>query len=175
MDGNRLRALGLALVAVAAITALAIFGLRSEHSPAQGTKAPELPRERLVGGPVSIPSLVAAGHGRPSLVLFWASWCGPCIREAPAIERFSQTSEGRGRIVGVDWSDALSGARSFISRYHWSFPNVRDGEGTVGSSYRLAGLPTTFVLDATGHIHGTLRGPQTQAALSGALAAAEGR
>jgi len=175
MDPRRLRALGLTLLAIAVIAALAIFGLRSEHAPAHGRKAPELPAERLVGGPVTIPGLLASAHGRPSLVLFWASWCGPCIREAPAVERFSQASEGRGRIVGVDWSDASSGARSFISRFHWSFPNVRDGEGTVGNAYRLVGLPTTFVLDGSGRIRETLRGPQTQASLSAALAAAEGR
>ena len=168
MKTKRLRLLGLALIAVVAIAALAVFGLRSEKTPAHGTRAPELPRERLLGGPVSIPSLLAAGHGRPSLILFWASWCGPCKKEAPEIA-------GSGRIVGVDWSDSASEARSFIAHYHWSFPNLRDGEGTVGNSYRLTGLPTTFVLDATGHIRATLRGPQTQAALGGALAAAEGR
>src|SRR5487761_2441776 len=100
MDPRRLRALGLTLLAIAVIAALAIFGLRSEHAPAHGRKAPELPAERLVGGPVTIPDLLASAHGRPSLVLFWASWCGPCVREAPAIERFSQAGEGRGRLVG---------------------------------------------------------------------------
>jgi len=174
MKPKRMRVLGLALVAVAAIAALAVFGLRSEPTPARGTKAPELPSERLIGGPVSISSLVASAHGRPSLVLFWASWCGPCKKEAPAIERFSRSSAGAGRIVGVNWSDALAGARSFLAGYHWSFPNVRDGEGTVGNEYKLTGLPTTFVIDAGGRIEATLRGPQTEAALSGALAAAEG-
>jgi cytochrome c biogenesis protein CcmG, thiol:disulfide interchange protein DsbE len=164
----------LALTAVAAVAALAFFGLRSEHGPPGGPKAPELPREPLVGGPVSISSFVAGAHGRPSLVLFWASWCGPCIHEARAVERFSQTSQGVGRIVGVDWSDAVSGARAFISQYHWSFPDVRDAEGTVGNSYRLLGLPTTFVLDGSGRIKRALRGPQTEASLRGALAAAEG-
>ena len=108
------------------------------------------------------------------LVLFWASWCGPCVREAPAIERFSQSSKGSGRIVGVNWSDELSNAQSFVKRYGWSFPNQRDGDGTVGNNYHLTGLPTTFVVDSTGHITATLRGPQTEAALKGALEAAEG-
>jgi thiol-disulfide isomerase/thioredoxin len=174
MDPRQLRKRGLVLLGVLAVAALAVFGLRSERSPAGGRKAPELPRETLVGGPVSMPSLLASAHGRPSLVLFWASWCVPCIEEAPAIERFSNTSQGSGRIVGVNWSDALTGARSFVGRHHWSFPNVRDGDGTVGNNYRLTGLPTTFVVDAKGRITSTLRGPQTEAALKGAMSAAEG-
>ena len=73
-------------------------------------------------------------------------------------------------MVGVDWSDALSGARSFIRRYAWTFPNLRDAEGTVGNEYHLTGLPTTFVLDAHGRIRAVLRGPQDEASLGRALA-----
>jgi len=62
--------------------------------------------------------------------------------------------------VGVDWSDALPEARSFIEHNHWTFPNLRDGEGIVGNAYQLQGLPTTYVLDAKGRIRTTLRGPQ---------------
>ena len=107
------------------------------------------------------------------MVVFWASWCGPCTKEAPALERFAQSSEGRARIVGVDWSDARSGARSFISHYRWTFPNLRDAEGTVGNSYGLANLPTTFVIDARHRILAELRGPQSEGSLERALANAE--
>ena len=137
-------------------------------------KAPELPSETLVGRGLTMPSLLAGSRGRPSLVLFWASWCEPCKQEAPAIERFSQTSAGSGRIVGVNWSDALPSAEAFVKRYRWSFPNQRDGNGAVGNNYRLTGLPTTFVVNSEGRITATLRGPQTEAALRGALEAAEG-
>ena len=75
--------------------------------------------------------------------------------------------------MGVDWSDALSGARAFIRRYSWTFPNVRDAEGTVGNAYRLTGLPTTFVLDAHGRIRAVLRGPQNERSLQTALAGVE--
>jgi cytochrome c biogenesis protein CcmG/thiol:disulfide interchange protein DsbE len=161
------RALGW-ILAVAALAALIIFGLASHRTT--GRPAPALPREHLAGPPVTLKGLLADADGRPTLVVFWASWCGPCAREAPAIERFSRSSDGHGRIVGVDWSDGLSGARSFIRHYAWTFPNLRDSEGTVGNSYHLAVLPTTFVVDARGRIRAVLRGPQDEASLGQALA-----
>jgi cytochrome c biogenesis protein CcmG/thiol:disulfide interchange protein DsbE len=157
-------------VALAAIVAFVVFGLSSSHSTATGRKAPELPREHLAGPAVTLSSVLSSAHGRATLVVFWASWCGPCVHEAPAIERFSRSAEGRGRVVGVDWSDALSGARAFIRDYSWTFPNVRDGEGTVGNDYRMTGLPTTFVLDSSGHIRAALRGPQDASTLAKAMA-----
>lgn len=160
----------LSTIAIAAIAALIVFGLASSKSGADGRKAPALPRERLAGPPVTLEGLLASGRGRPSLITFWASWCGPCAREAAALERFAQSAAGQGRLVGVDWSDALSGARSFITEHRWTFPVLRDAEGTVGNDYRLTVLPTTFVLDATGRIRAVLRGPQTQSTLTQAMA-----
>ncbi len=122
---------------------------------------------------MTLSSLLAGDGGRPALVVFWASWCGPCSQEAPALERFAQSPAGRARIVGVDWSDGLTGARAFVKRYRWSFPNVRDGDGTVGNAYRIAGLPTTVVVNGRGRIASVLRGPQDEASLTRALAAAE--
>ncbi len=160
------------LLAVAAIVALAVFGLAGEHTSRGGRLAPALPRESLVGPSQTLSSMLSADGHRPALVVFWASWCGPCAHEAPAIERFSRSADGRGRVVGVNWSDALSGARTFLRRYAWTFPNARDAEGTVGNAYRITGLPTTFVLDGSGHIRAVLRGPQTEGSLAAALRAA---
>ncbi|HWJ51146.1 MAG TPA: TlpA disulfide reductase family protein [Solirubrobacteraceae bacterium] len=164
--------LGWTLLAAVAIAALAVFGLAGEHTPSGGRLAPALPHESLVGPSQTLASMLSADGHRPALVVFWASWCGPCAHEAPAIERFAQSAEGRGRVVGVNWSDALSGARSFLRRHAWTFPNVRDAEGTVGNAYRITGLPTTFVLDGDGHIRAVLRGPQSERSLEAALRAA---
>jgi thiol-disulfide isomerase/thioredoxin len=169
---TRWRVLGWTLAA-AVVAALAVFGLASEHSSPAGRLAPALPREALSGAPVTLAGMLAGTRGRPALVVFWASWCGPCMREAPALERFAESSTGHGRLVGVDWSDALSGARKFIRRYAWTFPNERDAEGTVGNAYGLPGLPTTFVLDSHGRIRARLVGPQTEASLTRALDAVE--
>jgi cytochrome c biogenesis protein CcmG, thiol:disulfide interchange protein DsbE len=166
------RALGWTLVAVGVLAALIVFGLATDRSSSVGPPAPALPRERLTGPPLTLAGLLAAAAGRPALVVFWASWCQPCATEAPAIERLSRSTIGRGRLVGVDWSDGLAGARSFIRRYSWTFSNLRDSEGTVGNGYHLTGLPTTFVLDGDRRIRSVLRGPQDERSLRRALAGA---
>jgi cytochrome c biogenesis protein CcmG, thiol:disulfide interchange protein DsbE len=156
---------------VAAVAALAIFGLASAGR-SHARLAPALPAERLSGPPVSISSLVATGHGRPAVIAFWASWCGPCIGEAAELERFAQSAAGRGRLVGVDISDDADQARAFIARHHWTFANVRDAESAVGHAYGVIGPPATFIIDRHAHIVATLRGPQTVASLTRAIAAA---
>ena len=170
MSGSRrLRLIGWIVAIGAAIAALLVFGLAGAPSSG-GRLAPALPRELLAGPPATLASLLAGAHGQSVAVVFFASWCEPCMREAPDLERFAVSSPGHGRIVGVDWNDALPGARSFVHRYGWTFPTVRDGEGTVGYRYDLSSLPTTFVVDSSGHIRETIHGPQSQQSLQQALA-----
>jgi thiol-disulfide isomerase/thioredoxin len=175
MNARRMRVLGGGLVVLTALALFAIFGLASPRSPAGGRVAPALPGESLSGPHVTLSSLLSSTHGRPALVVFWASWCTSCAEEAPALERFYQSPDGRGRMVGVDWSDPVTAdARRFLRRYRWTFPVLRDQEGVVGNDYGLgAGLPDTFVLDADGHIQQVLRGPQTVVSLRTALTDAE--
>jgi thiol-disulfide isomerase/thioredoxin len=154
----------------AALAALAVFGPAANRSSPAGRAAPALPRELLAGPPVTIAGLRAAAGGHPALVVFWASWCEPCRSEAPAVERLARSVAGRGRVVGVDWSDADQSAHSFIRKYGWSFSNLRDSGGEAGLAYGLRNLPTTFVVGAGGRIKKTLLGPQTEQSLGRALA-----
>jgi thiol-disulfide isomerase/thioredoxin len=159
-----------ALAAVVLVVAFVVFGLAGSRSQTNGRVAPALPREPLSGTAVTLRSAIAAAGGRAVLVVFWASWCGPCAQEAPADARFAESPAGHGRIVGVNWSDpVLSSAQKFVRRYHWSFPNMRDSEGTVGNDYHLYGLPNTFVIDAHGRIRERLIGQQSIASLEAAL------
>jgi cytochrome c biogenesis protein CcmG, thiol:disulfide interchange protein DsbE len=164
--------MAVAAVVVAAVAVAAVLGLAG-RSGVSDRSAPALPGEALSGPPATLTGLLSSSGGKPVLVVFWASWCGPCSHEAPALERFARSSRGRERIVGVDWSDGRSGARSFVAHYGWTFPNVRDAGGTVGNSYGLTGLPTTFVVDRRRRIVAQLIGPQTEASLARALARAE--
>jgi len=166
-SGKRL----LVWVALAVLVAVALVVGLSGKGASGGRPAPALPRELLAGPPATLATLRATADGHPSLVVFWASWCEPCQHEAPAVERFARSPAGRGRVVGVDWSDEAQSARRFVRKYRWSFSNLRDGEGAVGYAYGLRDLPTTYVIGADGRIEQTLIGPQTEQTLGHALTA----
>jgi hypothetical protein len=68
----------------------------------------------------------------------------------------------------------MSGAKAFIKRFAWTFPNLRDPDETSGQKFGVSGLPTTYAIDASGRIWVALRGPQTEATLAHALAVAAG-
>ncbi len=157
--------------ALAVVVALALLGFAGSGGQT-GHLAPALPVERLSGVPVTVASL----RGRPAFVNFWASWCGPCETEAPSLERFARSLVGRAKLVGVNWEDlSHAGALAFIRRYGWTFPNLRDPDGTVGRRYGITTfLPTTFVLDSAGRLRLTLRGPQTERSLNEALTRVSG-
>ena len=164
----RHRALPFALVGVALVGAFVIAEAATSGGGSGTRLAPALPSEVLVSPPVTL----AALHGRPAVVNFWASWCHPCEREAPELQRFASRPPAGARLVGVDFTDDRGSALAFIRRHRWRFPNTSDGNGTVGRSYGVAGLPTTFVLDPHGHIARTLRGPQTTMTLAAAVRSA---
>jgi cytochrome c biogenesis protein CcmG/thiol:disulfide interchange protein DsbE len=157
----------LTAVLAAALVALAIPALE----PAAGRRlrpAPALPRSALSGPAVTLASL----RGRTVVVNFWASWCGPCAREAPALERFARAPTAGAALVGVDLNDTRSGAARFIRRFALSYPILSAHGGSLAASYGFVGLPTTVVVDPDGRIAATLSGEQTLAALRAAVGAA---
>jgi cytochrome c biogenesis protein CcmG/thiol:disulfide interchange protein DsbE len=157
------------VLAVLAVVGLIVFEVLSASSTSKAAKpAPPLPS--LVLQP---PKVTLAGlRGKPALVNFWASWCDPCKKEAPELERLYRSLHGTARLVGVDYTDQADAARSFIRHYGWTFPVLSDPDGVYGARYSFSGLPTTVVLDSRGRIVQTLRGPQTEQSFRDALNAA---
>lgn len=149
------------LVAVAGLVAAELLS----GSGGTAKAAPSLPRQTLVPPRVTIADL----RGKPAAINFWASWCDPCRKEAPGLAALARSLRGQARLVGVDWSDSAGGARAFIRRYAWQFPNLRDANGTTGDAYGIRGLPTTFIIDSSGRIADVLQGPQTAADIHRAL------
>ena len=97
----------------------------------------------LDGGSFSI-----ADHaGGPIFLYFWASWCAPCEREAPLIQRLWPEYEALGyTFIGINILDSEDGAREFVERHGLTFPMLRDAEGEVYLAFGVKGVPESYFL-----------------------------
>jgi thiol-disulfide isomerase/thioredoxin len=111
-------------------------------------------------------------RGKPAAINFWASWCEPCRKETPELERLSRSLNGTDHLVGVDYSDDRGSAQAFIREFRVTYPVLRDPDGVIGDRYGVTGLPTTVILSSRGRIVQLLRGPQTEQSVRLALNAA---
>ena len=144
---------GVGLAAAAAGGALA-WWRAGQSARAQGAADAlwALRFERPEGG-----SLVMADfRGKPLVINFWATWCVPCVRELPALQRFAREHAGRGWKVLALAVDQPVPVLEFIARFKLDLPVAMAGidgmewQRTVGNP--SGGLPFSVVLDASGRV-----------------------
>ena len=92
-------------------------------------------------------------RGRVVLVNFWASWCPPCVREMPSMQRLKEKLAGRPfTILAVNMAEPDKDVRAFLSKMKVDFPVPMDRDGAVLKGWKVFVFPTSFVLDAKGNI-----------------------
>jgi cytochrome c biogenesis protein CcmG/thiol:disulfide interchange protein DsbE len=149
----KVTAQAIAALAVAGLLALLVWRIAHQpHVPQLGAPAPSFSLERLDGGgKLDLASL----RGKVVVLNFWASWCVPCKSEAPWLEQQWKQLRAKGVVVlGIDYNDLTSDARSFVGRHGVTYPIVRDRNGDVTDRYDVTGVPETFFVSRTGRLVG---------------------
>ena len=114
----------------------------------EGVQAPDFTGELIDGTSITLSEL----QGKPVIINFWATWCGPCVKEMPAFERLKDDFGDKIGIIAVNCGDDAGTVKDFMEENGYTFPVVLDEEYSISMLYPTNSIPYTVVVDAEGRV-----------------------
>lgn len=157
---NPRRALTLVFVIALAVSLTACSLPGQSANPGVGASvgdaAPEFNLNDLNGQKVSLSEL----RGKPVLINFWASWCGPCKIEIPVLQAYYEETQGKDlTILAVNAAEPADVVRAFVEENKLTFRVLTDTQAEAARAYRVRGIPASFFIDKDGKIADIHMGP----------------
>jgi len=116
----------------------------AELVPSSGAQAPPLALRDLAGRDIRL----ADFRGRTVIVNFWATWCAPCVKEMPSLQRLRDRLAGDGlTVIAVNYQENAARIQPFLDRMRLDLTVVRDHDGSVRDAWDVNVFPTTFVVN----------------------------
>lgn len=93
------------------------------------------------------------------VVNFWATWCAPCIKEMPSLQRaWEHLRESNIEVIAINMGETQEDIMGFLEKRPVEFPLLLDTEMSQSAEWKIKGLPTTFIIDGAGQIVYTVIG-----------------
>jgi thiol-disulfide isomerase/thioredoxin len=111
-----------------------------------GETLPDLELKSLAGESTHLSDLKA----KVILINFWATWCGPCVKEMPSLQKLATEYASQGLVViGINVDENPAEVLSpFLKKHAISFPSFVDPDGSLADRFSISGLPLTLVIDS---------------------------
>jgi thiol-disulfide isomerase/thioredoxin len=180
------------ILAIVIVSLVGVAALRAANAPgkpapvpsaaAAGAKGPSAPTGVDGYALMDLPAIQRAvhAHGRPLLVHFWASWCGPCLEELPLVDTFARDLKARGvDVLSLSLDDPARAGAHVVEVLTHRAPNltrnivhVEDPDAFINAidAKWEGSIPAVFAYDGRGQLRGRLIGEATRKDLD-ALAA----
>ncbi|HYP68512.1 MAG TPA: TlpA disulfide reductase family protein [Thiobacillaceae bacterium] len=102
---------------------------------------------------------LATYKGRVVLINFWASWCPPCRKEMPSMQRLMQRLGGKSFVIlAVDSGESRAESESFLKEIRPDFPILLDPDSEAARRWKVFAMPTSFLVDKQGRVRYALAG-----------------
>lgn len=162
--------LGSIVLIIGILSVAAVFGLalaRQNKSQPKSGPAPEFSMTTFDGKSFNLSDL----RGKVVMINFWASWCGPCKEEAPALQATWDAYKSRGDVVFIGIAYADNGPRSldFIKQYGITYLNGPDLGTRISENYNIQGVPESFIIDRQGNVAEFIYAGISKSALSASI------
>ena len=126
-------------------------GETAAETEEKGSEAPDFTVYDLEGNAYKLSDF----RGKPVLLNFWASWCGPCQMEMPDFQKFYETHGDKVNFVIVNLTDGqqetVESASAFIAEKGYTFPVYYDTDIDAAMKYGVSAVPVSYFIDAEGY------------------------
>jgi len=140
-------------VALAVLVGFFVLPRIAHTNKAEARPAPDFVLPVIHNGEAGSRLALADMKGKPVLIDFWATWCGPCAMQTPIVDRLAKRYEGKLDVVGIDVADDDANlARRHAQQKQLSYPIVVDEKGLTQREYGVNKLPTLIIIDKDGKI-----------------------
>ena len=107
--------------------------------------APDFELQNLDGENIRLSDL----RGKPVVLNFWATWCGPCVREMPSFQTYQDKYPGF-IMLGLNEEESSEEVKAFVKKQNLSYMNLLDQKSEVARIYQVITMPTTYFIDELG-------------------------
>jgi thiol-disulfide isomerase/thioredoxin len=152
------------ILAAALVISSAVLGAQAKKEKPATDKAPRMSAPAVSPNPSSVQvqtldgktvSLAEIFGGKPTMLVFWASWCPDCKRETPRVkEAFERFAKKGLNLVAVDVArkDPVANVRRYIEENGLKYPVYYDAKGTADKAYDIKWIPTVLLIDRSGKV-----------------------
>jgi len=114
-----------------------------------GNLAPDFQFYNPEEEPISLSDL----RGKPVMLNFWATWCGPCVSEMPYLQQVYEEWSDKGLVLlAINKGEPPSQVKEFLQNHNLSLPVLLDTKQVIAQKYSIRAIPTTFFIDKEGII-----------------------
>ena len=134
-------------------------GVTAKEGLIKGDVAPDFELTTLDGQTIKLSDY----KGKKVVLNFWASWCHPCRAEMPHMqnyyEDFAEDENVEILAVNLTHGDTVSKVEDFVEDFGLTFPIPMDEDGSVGKTFEVITIPSSYIIDSTGEIQNKIQGP----------------